>query len=79
MCCVCESYSMCMVYGYLFLQITLMMPWKKARKLIKDDPRYKKYSDSDEVANNESIELISIIRRVILLMVSVVIYGVIVV
>ena len=47
-----------------------MMPWKKARKLIKDDPRYKKYSDSDDVANNESIELISIIRRVILLMVS---------
>ena len=25
------------------------MPWRKARKLIKDDPRYKKYSDNDEV------------------------------
>ena len=25
------------------------MSWKKARKLIKEDPRYKKYSDSDHV------------------------------
>ena len=25
------------------------MPWKKARKLIKEDPRYKSYEDSDRV------------------------------
>eukprot|EP00731_Ephydatia_muelleri_P020676 Em0013g403a len=29
-------------------QITLTMPWKKARKLIKEDPRYKNFGDSDE-------------------------------
>lgn len=28
-------------------QITLTMPWKKARKYIKEDPRYKHFSDSD--------------------------------
>ena len=25
------------------------MPWRKARKLIKEDPRYKNYGDSDQV------------------------------
>ena len=30
-------------------QISLIMPWKKARKLIKDDPRYKNYGDTDHV------------------------------
>ena len=31
-------------------QITLTMPWKKARKLIKEDPRYKNFGDSDEAS-----------------------------
>ena len=31
------------------LQISLKMPWKKARKLIKEDPRYKNFGDSDHV------------------------------
>ena len=30
-------------------QITLVMPWKKARKLIKEDPRYKNFTESDHV------------------------------
>ena len=30
-------------------QISLVMSWKKARKLIKDDPRYKNYGDTDHV------------------------------
>lgn len=40
-------------YGYLYTsslsQISLTMPWKKARKLIKEDPRYKAFGDSDNV------------------------------
>lgn len=31
------------------MQISLTMPWRKARKLIKEDPRYKNYGDSDQV------------------------------
>ena len=31
------------------LQISLVMPWKKARKLIRDDPRYKNFTESDHV------------------------------
>jgi transcription elongation regulator 1 len=30
-------------------QISLVMPWKKARKLIRDDPRYKNFTESDHV------------------------------
>ncbi|CAI8016988.1 Transcription elongation regulator 1, partial [Geodia barretti] len=30
-------------------QISLVMPWKKARKLIREDPRYKNFSESDHV------------------------------
>jgi len=36
-------------------QITLTMPWKKARKLIKEDPRYKNFGDSDHVSEHISI------------------------
>ena len=40
--------------GYLYTsslsQISLTMPWKKARKLIKEDPRYKAFGDSDNVS-----------------------------
>ena len=31
------------------LQISLTMSWKKAKKHIKDDPRYKAFSDDDHV------------------------------
>lgn len=31
------------------LQITLSMPWKKARKYIKEDVRYRNFTDSDYV------------------------------
>ena len=31
------------------LQITLTMSWKKAKKLIKEDARYKAFSDDDHV------------------------------
>lgn len=30
------------------------MPWKKARKYIKEDYRYKNYSDSDHVSYQQS-------------------------
>ena len=36
-------------------QITLTMPWKKARKLIKEDPRYKNFGDSDEASTHPSM------------------------
>ena len=32
-------------------QITLDMPWRKARKLIKEDMRYKSFTDSDYVSS----------------------------
>lgn len=31
------------------LKITLVTPWKKARKLIKKDPRYELYGEDDKV------------------------------
>ncbi len=31
-------------------QIALNMPWRKARKLIKEDVRYKNFTDSDHVS-----------------------------
>ena len=31
------------------VQISLTMPWRKARKLIKEEVRYKNYGDSDQV------------------------------
>ncbi|XP_064382447.1 transcription elongation regulator 1-like isoform X2 [Halichondria panicea] len=34
-------------------QISLTMPWKKARKLIKEDPRYKAFGDSDNGRERE--------------------------
>ena len=34
---------------FVSLQITLTMSWKKAKKLIKEDPRYKAFSDDDHV------------------------------
>ena len=34
-------------------QITLVMSWKKAKKLIKEDPRYKNYTDSDHVRSRQ--------------------------
>ena len=39
-------------------QITLTMPWKKARKLIKEDPRYKNFGDSDEVSTQSKFFLL---------------------
>ena len=36
--------------GRFSTQITLTMPWKKVRKLIKEDPRYKNFGDSDHVS-----------------------------
>ena len=33
----------------LLAQITLDMPWKKAKKLIREDPRYKNFTESDHV------------------------------
>ena len=32
------------------MQVTLNMPWKKARKQIKDDVRYINFTDSDYVS-----------------------------
>ena len=32
-----------------WFQISLVMPWKKAKKLIRDDPRYKNFTESDHV------------------------------
>lgn len=32
------------------IQITLKLSWKKARKYIKDDIRYKNFADSDYVS-----------------------------
>lgn len=31
------------------IKITLVTPWKKARKLIKKDPRYELYGEDDKV------------------------------
>ena len=36
------------------------MPWKKARKLIKEDPRYKNFGDSDHVSEHNSVESLSL-------------------
>ena len=36
------------------------MPWKKARKLIKEDPRYKNFGDSDHVSEHNSVECLSL-------------------
>ena len=36
-----------MLMLFVSLQITLTMSWKKAKKLIKEDPRYKAFSDDD--------------------------------
>ena len=38
------------------------MPWKKARKLIKEDPRYKNFGDSDHVSEHNSVKCLSLIR-----------------
>ena len=34
----------------MLLKITLVTSWKKARKLIKKDPRYELYGEDDKVA-----------------------------
>ena len=36
------------------------MPWKKARKLIKEDPRYKNFGDSDHVSERISVSRLSL-------------------
>jgi len=36
------------------------MPWKKARKLIKEDPRYKNFGDSDHVSEHNSVKCLSL-------------------
>ena len=37
------------------------MPWKKARKLIKEDPRYKNFGDSDHVSEHNLVKRVSLI------------------
>lgn len=38
------------LHSWLLLKITLVTPWKKARKLIKKDPRYELYGEDDKVS-----------------------------
>ena len=40
---------------YFFLQLTLTSSWRSIRKLIKEDPRYSKFSSQDRVSKQMMI------------------------
>ena len=48
----CQGDIVCCRYvtlSSMLTQISLDMPWKKAKKLIREDPRYKNFTESDHV------------------------------
>ena len=51
-------------FHFAVSQISLTSTWKEVKRVVKDDPRFSKFSSSDRVRAVAAVDVLSIVGRV---------------